>query len=264
MPREGYRVRGNMASWYFVENGERVGPLGREQLDVRIAEGAVRSETLVWRAGMASWARACELGELGLPPPNSPPPLPPPFHQVIECERTAGPLNESPSAIRTMSAADVDVLGATKTGSEYGGFWVRFAAKFMDRVILYGVAVLVERAVVALAFAGVAPEPTDWPQIIRLIAIAAPINVLIALAFTVYFMLRHEATPGKLILGLRVVRADGSRLTVGRIVGRFFAEMLSAVIFLTGYVMAAFDEQKRTLHDYLCDTRVVKGPRDRE
>jgi len=251
-----------MASWYFVENGERVGPLGREELDVRIAESAVRSETLVWRAGMTSWARACELGELGLPPPVPPPPLPPPFPAGLA--RTLDPMNSSPGAGHSMSATDLDVLGATKTGSEYGGFWVRFAAKFMDRVILYGVAILVERAVVALAFSGISPSPTDWPQIIRLIAIAAPINILIALAYTIYFMLRHEATPGKLILGLRVVRADGSRLTVRRIVGRFFAEMLSAVIFLTGYVMAAFDEQKRTLHDYLCDTRVVKGPRDRE
>lgn len=106
------------------------------------------------------------------------------------------------------------------------------------------------------------PASTDWSQIWRLLAIVAPINILIALAYTVYFMARHEATPGKLILGLRVVRADGSRLSVGRIVGRFFAEMLSGVIFFTGYVMAAFDERKRTLHDILCDTRVVKGPRE--
>jgi uncharacterized RDD family membrane protein YckC len=243
-----------MASWYFVRNGERVGPLGREEFDARIAEGAVRGDSLVWRAGMASWARACELGELGLPPPVPPPPLPPPLPPAPE--RAMNPFGAG------VTAMEREAPDAKEAPANYGGFWVRLAAKFFDRVILYGVAMLVERAVVELAFAGVAPEPMDWPQLWRLIAIVAPINILIALAYTVYFMLRHEATPGKLILGLRVVRADGSRLGVGRIVGRFFAEMLSAVIFLTGYVMAAFDERKRTLHDYLCDTRVVKGPRE--
>lgn len=242
-----------MASWYFIKNGERVGPLGREELDARIADGAVLGDSLVWRAGMASWARACELGELGLPPPIPAPPLPPPL-----------PRSES-SEVET-DDADVFAAGSAKTEEPavYGGFWMRLVAKFADRVILYGIAILVERAVVALAFNGITPAPNDWPQIWRLIAIAAPINVTIALAYTLYFMLRHEATPGKLILGLRVVRSDGSRLGAARIVGRFFAEMLSVVTFFTGYVMAAFDEKKRALHDYLCDTRVVKGPRDKD
>lgn len=240
-----------MASWFYVENGERVGPLGREEIAARIAEGAVRSETLVWRAGMTSWARACELGELGLLPPVVPPPLPPPLPSAMEREM---------EMIDVVDAAET--MNGTEAPANYGGFWVRLVAKFFDRLILYGVAVLVERAVVALAFEGVVPAANDWPQIGRLIAIVAPINILIALAYTVYFMLRHEATPGKLILGLRVVRADGSRLSAGRIVGRFFAEMLSALILFTGYVMAAFDERKRTLHDFLCDTRVVKGPRE--
>ncbi len=244
-----------MASWFYVKDGERVGPLGREELDARIAEGAVRSETLVWRGGMTSWARACELGELGLPPPVPPPPLPPPLPRASEPFRHAEERGDGFEAVTTAG-------GATEAPANYGGFWIRLAAKFFDRVILYGIAALVERAVVALAFAGVAPAATDWPQVWRLISIAAPINILIALAYTVYFMRRHEATPGKLVLGLRVVRADGSRLSTGRIVGRFFAEMLSAVIFLAGYVMAAFDERKRTLHDFLCDTRVVKGPRE--
>jgi uncharacterized RDD family membrane protein YckC len=243
-----------MASWFYVKEGERVGPLGREELDARIAEGAVRGDTLVWRAGMASWARACELGELGVPPPVPPPRLPPPLPVEGGGAEEVFDVGARRAALEAAAGGDAPAV--------YGGFWIRLAAKFFDRVILYGVAVLVERAVVALAFAGVAPSPTDWPEIWRLIAIAAPINVLIALAYTLYFMSRHEATPGKLIVGLRVVRADGSRLSTGRIAGRFFAEMLSAVIFLAGYVMAAFDERKRTLHDVLCDTRVVKGRRE--
>jgi len=69
---------------------------------------------------------------------------------------------------------------------------------------------------------------------------------------------KFEATPGKLALGLRIVRADGSKLSHGRIIGRFFAEKLSAFVFFIGYLIAAFDDQKRALHDMICDTRVVR------
>jgi uncharacterized RDD family membrane protein YckC len=34
--------------------------------------------------------------------------------------------------------------------------------------------------------------------------------------------------------------------------------MLSAIILMIGYIMAGFDEQKRALHDILCDTRVIR------
>ena len=40
--------------------------------------------------------------------------------------------------------------------------------------------------------------------------------------------------------------------------GRHFAKYLSAMILLIGYIMAAFDDQRRTLHDRICETRVVR------
>jgi uncharacterized RDD family membrane protein YckC len=41
-------------------------------------------------------------------------------------------------------------------------------------------------------------------------------------------------------------------------VGRYFAQGLSAMLLYIGYIMAGFDSEKRALHDYLCDTRVIK------
>jgi hypothetical protein len=40
-------------------------------------------------------------------------------------------------------------------------------------------------------------------------------------------------------------------------VGRYFAKMLSSLTLLIGYIIAAFDEEKRSLHDRICNTRVV-------
>jgi uncharacterized RDD family membrane protein YckC len=59
-------------------------------------------------------------------------------------------------------------------------------------------------------------------------------------------------------LGLKVVRSDGTKLSNGRIVGRYFAELVSLLVLWIGYIMAAFDDQKRALHDMICDTRVIK------
>jgi uncharacterized RDD family membrane protein YckC len=40
-------------------------------------------------------------------------------------------------------------------------------------------------------------------------------------------------------------------------VGRFFAKILSAMMLWIGFIIAAFDREKRALHDHICGTRVV-------
>jgi uncharacterized RDD family membrane protein YckC len=37
--------------------------------------------------------------------------------------------------------------------------------------------------------------------------------------------------------------------------------MLSAILLGIGYLMIAFDDEKRALHDRICDTRVIKKER---
>jgi uncharacterized RDD family membrane protein YckC len=59
-------------------------------------------------------------------------------------------------------------------------------------------------------------------------------------------------------LNLKVVRPDGSPLSLGRAFARYFAKVLSGLILGIGFIMAGFDSQKRALHDRLCDTRVIK------
>jgi uncharacterized RDD family membrane protein YckC len=243
-----------MASWYFVKDGERTGPVERAELDARIAAGEVDGGTLVWRVGLSAWTRACLVDELAVPPPlpsATPPPL---------------PVAETEEAENGGEAGGSDAGGGRAAAAvpRFAGFWVRFLAKLIDGVLLYGIALLVERAVVGTVFNGVFPAPQDWEAFLRLLVWTAPINTLIAVGYTAYFMARHEATPGKRLLGLRVVRANGGRVGTARVVGRYFAETLSTIIFFAGYVMAAFDDEKRSLHDYLCDTRVVIGERETE
>jgi uncharacterized RDD family membrane protein YckC len=79
-------------------------------------------------------------------------------------------------------------------------------------------------------------------------------------------MLRYKgATVGKMACGLKVVRADGRSLGWGVSFGRFFMwnivtsgiPYLNLVLMLVSSIMAGVDEEKRALHDRVCDTRVI-------
>ncbi|MBP5403474.1 MAG: RDD family protein [Elusimicrobiaceae bacterium] len=67
-----------------------------------------------------------------------------------------------------------------------------------------------------------------------------------------------QATWGKQLLGIKVVGPQGMRLSFARATGRFFAKILSYLIFYIGFIMAAFTNRKRALHDFVAETYVVK------
>ena len=76
--------------------------------------------------------------------------------------------------------------------------------------------------------------------------------------YTTFFLWKFQATPGKMALGIKVITADGDQLSFLRCVGRYFGEIISGMILYIGYIIAAFDPEKRALHDHMCATRVVK------
>jgi uncharacterized RDD family membrane protein YckC len=66
------------------------------------------------------------------------------------------------------------------------------------------------------------------------------------------------ATVGKMAMGLRVVTSDGQRLSFMNATGRYFAKILSAIILFIGFIMVAFADKKRGLHDMIAGTLVIK------
>ena len=139
--------------------------------------------------------------------------------------------------------------GVTVAGEMvYAGFWIRFGAKFIDGIIL-GIVGFVLGFLVSFIVRnrlGVA-------------VIQNVFSIALSVAYATYFVGTYSATPGKMACGLKVVRPDGEKITYGRACGRFFAELVSSIILSIGYIMVAFDEEKRALHDRICDTRVVKA-----
>jgi uncharacterized RDD family membrane protein YckC len=84
------------------------------------------------------------------------------------------------------------------------------------------------------------------------------LSMLINAAYITFFLGKFGATPGKMALRLRVVSPSGGSISYGRAFCRFLAEFLSSILLCIGYIMAAFDEEKRALHDRICDTRVIR------
>ena len=134
--------------------------------------------------------------------------------------------------------------------SHPAGFWIRFVAWIIDTVALTGIAIVV------FFMFGMAPFFVFWPESSEATYGLLP-YVVSALYYTIGVSV-WSTTVGKKILGLYVLRPDGSRVGPGRALARWFAGGLSALLLLLGYLIIAFREDKRGLHDLICDTVVVK------
>jgi len=155
---------------------------------------------------------------------------------------------------------------APVTAVTYAGFWIRFLATIIDGIIL-----AIVQGIVQVAFLGSMIRPSMMrsnPTPEEALSTLAPlmgmigtvwlITTAIHACYEVFFVGKMGATPGKMALGLKVVRPNGMPVDLPRAFGRYFAKMLSAIILFIGYIMAGFDAEKRALHDMICDTRVVK------
>jgi uncharacterized RDD family membrane protein YckC len=275
-------------NWYYAINGTRQGPIAQSEFEKLVSTGVINPQTLVWKEGMSEWKPYSSIA------PTLPPVIPAgggaadapaagsslsaddtavcavsgktfPKREMIQYEgRWVGApyRDEFFQRIRQgMTPLDTDAVPGPYG---YGGFWRRFCAKFLDGIILYAISIPINM-VLSLVLLGsanyvsyrLAPHG-GFAALFIFQGASILSNIALNICYMVFFIRKYQATPGKLALGMKLVRSDGSHLTKGRIVGRYFAEMLSSLILLIGYIMAAFDPEKKALHDNICDTRVIK------
>ena len=139
----------------------------------------------------------------------------------------------------------------------YAGFWIRFVAIVIDGIILS-----IAGAIVGLPFGmysmGIPHDmPDSGTSFIGTLFLVRVVALAIAIAYYAYFLTKHGGTPGKLALGLRVINADGGPVSIGQAIGRYFCYWLDTITLFIGFIIAAFDSQKRALHDMICSTRVI-------
>lgn len=84
---------------------------------------------------------------------------------------------------------------------------------------------------------------------------------LISGAVIVLFWKYKSATPGKMLMGIKLVDAQTfDTPPTGRLILRFFAYYVSALAFCLGFLWVAFDSKKRGFHDMIAKTLVIKVP----
>ena len=219
--------------WYYANNDQRLGPVNDTEF-VRLArEKIIREETLVWQHGMKEWKSYAEVAPT-LPSIETPPPFPGALPVDVEA-----------------------VLAEQPVELPYASFGARAGAKIVDLIILN---FLVLIAATLMNKMPVVPADASIDDLWRMFGEfreLSQITVGIELVFTWFFVWRFQGTPGKLLFGLKIVNADGSRLGLIRILLRFFGEIVNRMMFCLGYLFAAADDEKRAMHDFLADTRVV-------
>ncbi|MEG4227147.1 RDD family protein [Microcoleus sp. N9_B2] len=135
----------------------------------------------------------------------------------------------------------------------YASFWSRCLASLLDDIIVYILAYMAGAVAGSIFGAiGVATTARGFS------ALGFMVGVVVAWLYGALLESSpKQATLGKQALGIVVTDLNGDRISFGRATGRHFAQMLSALLLLIGYLMAAFTEKKQALHDIIAGTLVV-------
>lgn len=249
---------------YYEVGDQQIGPIGKSELQSLVKAKKLNAKSMVWQEGMTSWE------ELGVFVRNW-------KGKDLQKDAQADPVPTSICSECGQAFADENMIRfqdswvcaeckpvfvqKVKEGvsvaavMDYAGFWIRFGALAIDGFIL-GIINLV----IFIPLGMLVPTSPETPMaILSVMPVLMLLQYGIPAAFDTWFVGKYGATPGKMACKLKIAVADGDRLSYLRALGRHFAKYLSGMIMLIGYIMAAFDDEKRTLHDRICDTRVVRG-----
>ena len=123
---------------------------------------------------------------------------------------------------------------------EYMGFWIRFVAAIIDSVIVW-------------VFFGVLSS----------LAYILPVSVILLVGPLSYYWLftgLKGQTPGKMLVGIKVVNVQGNRPGLASAALREIpGKLVSAIVFFLGFLWIAWDRQKQGWHDKIAITYVVKA-----
>ncbi len=150
---------------------------------------------------------------------------------------------------------------------QYAGFATRAAAFIVDFVIIYLIQVIFTWLTINILetffFNMTACPPwADAPNLSNFVCIGFQIfliifNLTFAFIYTTFFWIFGGQTPGKAILGIRVVRLDGKRMTFMRCVRRFIGYFLSIFSLGLGFLWVLGSDRRQAWEDLLAKTCVI-------
>jgi uncharacterized RDD family membrane protein YckC len=214
-------------------DGREYGPATLDELKSWVHDGRVAGATPIWRSDTGLWSPASHFTEL------------------------RGDLAQ------LIAAAGL----AAAVGARPAGFWARLGAFIIDRIFMSFVGAFVWDLIAGMMQWKMAAPPENMQTLQDLLTYFQSLGPVLGYQFVVVmacgfiyeviFNGTFGATLGKMAIGARIVRVDGSRLTYGIAAARWLCERLSDILLFTGYLFIAFREDKRALHDLLAGTRVI-------
>jgi uncharacterized RDD family membrane protein YckC len=165
-----------MNQWYYVLDGQSVGPVAKSELMSRLESGALPAETLVWTADLKAWIPASEVDELQPWTPN---------------------MSSVPSAHGETLNSEPDDY--EPSGSQVRP-WVRYGARTVDLLIFCFVGGIILSLMVPIIF--------KIPEILFGVLLLA-VYVLVEATM----LAAWGTTPGKSLFRVRLRKRDGSKFT---------------------------------------------------
>ena len=167
------------------------------------------------------------------------------------------------------AAESAPVKGAVEAGGlQYRGAGIRLVAFIVDAIVLYIILLLINQVsgsqVLVNTASGEIVSKLGWHQ---------GVTIAILLAYYVGLWTWRGQTPGKMLVGAKIVKRDGSRIGIVRALLRFGVYFLYLVVVaLTGTrllilfviiivacMIIALNKRKRGIHDFIAGTVVVNS-----
>jgi uncharacterized RDD family membrane protein YckC len=168
---------------------------------------------------------------------NSQPTVPTPVGVPVTPMAPATTQAASPSGVPLVEPAPPTITASTAPVLlQRVGFWKRTFAAFLDWVLL-GIPIILSHFI----FPGLFP--------------------LIMIAYFVAMWTWKGTSVGKICLGLKIVRTDGTPIDFAVALVRSLAACFSFIVFFLGFFWAGWDREKQSWHDKIAGTVVVQVPK---
>jgi uncharacterized RDD family membrane protein YckC len=158
-------------------------------------------------------------------------------------------------------------MNETSLRGHYAGFVTRLLAFLLDAAILFivgSVTVLISTYLLSLVGFDVSQCATHvttntiygWLCAFSLF-IAPFLGGVFAVAYVLIFWTLAGQTPGKAIMGVRIVRLDGQHMSLWNSIRRLIGYAISLAVLGVGFLWMLADDQRQGWHDKLAQTCVV-------
>jgi len=123
--------------------------------------------------------------------------------------------------------------------SRKAGFWIRVGAYLIDGILLGIIGVILRQIFGTSAGGG--------------------LGTLLSIVYFVYCWSSLTQTIGMKALNLRVVKTDGTKLTIADAIIRYIGIVISTIVIFLGLMWVGWDPNKQGWHDKMAKTYVVKA-----